>query len=250
MANLPPNLRTIRILELLAQSAGPMTGPQIQAAMNLSKQTVHRLCRTLECEGYIMSAAGARGWVPTQRSVAMGQGMLANGRFHCARHQILKGVSTAVGETVNFVVPEDRGMFYLDRVEADWPFRIQLPVGSHVPFHCTASGKVYLASLPANVRKAFVQGLELKGHTERTHTQTSTLLAELDDILKAGYALDREEFITGMVAIAVPVTDGLGRFLAALATHGPVQRISVARAETQFETMREAAERLRDVMMA
>ena len=38
---------------------------------------------------------------------------------------------------------------FADRVETDWPFRVLLPVGTHVPFHCTASGKTYLASLPA-----------------------------------------------------------------------------------------------------
>ena len=36
-------------------------------------------------------------------------------------------------------------MLYIDRVEAQWPLRLSLDVGSHVPLHCTASGKLLLA---------------------------------------------------------------------------------------------------------
>ena len=39
-------------------------------------------------------------------------------------------------------------MLYLDRVEAQWPLRLTLDVGSHVPLHCTASGKLFLALMP------------------------------------------------------------------------------------------------------
>ncbi|MEO0911641.1 MAG: IclR family transcriptional regulator [Pseudomonadota bacterium] len=246
--DLPPNLRTLRLLELIGQANGPVRAPDLQAAMGLSKQTVHRLLKTLEAERFIIPAAGTRGWVPAARGVALGQGMLANGRFHSARHQILTGVSRAVGETVNFVVPEDGGMFYLDRVEADWPFRVQLPIGSHVPFHCTASGKTYLASLSPRMRKATVEGLALETQTTKTHVAPGSLLAELKEIAARGYALDNEEFIEGMVAIAVPVVDDAGRFLAALATHGPEQRFPIARAEAQRAVLQEAAERLSAVL--
>ena len=40
-------------------------------------------------------------------------------------------------------------------------------------------------------------------------------------------AIDDEEFMDGMRAIAVPVNDNNGRFVAALAFHGPSQRLSI-----------------------
>ena len=80
---------------------------------------------------------------------------------HVARHQILKDVAAKTRETVNFVVPQDNGMHYLDRVETDWAFRVQLPRGSNVPFHCTASGKIFMSSLKKAVRISFVDALIL-----------------------------------------------------------------------------------------
>ena len=85
-------------------------------------------------------------------------------------------------------------MFYADRVETDWPFRVLLPVGTHVPFHCTASGKTYLASLPAAKRRTMLAGLDLHQYTETTHLSAATLEQELKQVARDGYALDREEF--------------------------------------------------------
>ena len=46
-------------------------------------------------------------------------------------------------------------------------------------------------------------------------------------IARQGYAIDNEEFMEGMVAIAVPVFDHRGRFHASLAFHGPVMRLTI-----------------------
>ena len=137
-------------------------------------------------------------------------------------------------------------MNYIDRVETDWAFRIQLPIGTNVPFHCTASGKCFLASLAPKKRKAMIDAMDLKAHTRRTHVRQETLLAELKQVSKQGYALDQEEFMDGMVAIAVPVKDNHGRFSAALAFHGPTQRISIENALARKDILTEAAKQLAD----
>ena len=179
----------------------------------------------------------------------LGAGLLFASHSHIARHQVLQDVARKVRETVNFVVPEETGMSYVDRVETDWPFRIQLPVGSNVPFHCTASGKVYMASLPPKARKAFVAGLNLSAETSHTHTSAAALLADLSVIAKRGFSLDEEEFMDGMVAIAVPVSDGQGRMIAALAFHGPAQRISIDAAVDNLPVLQDGAARLTQALM-
>ena len=132
----------------------------------------------------------------------------------------------------------------LDRVETDWPFRIQLPVGTSVPFHCTASGKCFMASLSAKARWRFVMSLSLEPLTQTTRTDPMVLLEELETIAGRGYSLDDEEFMEGMVAIAVPVTDLSGRFVAALAFHAPTQRVSIDDAIARKDVLQTAAERL------
>ncbi len=247
---IPTNLRTLRILEVLGKSDDPMTPTEINRELGLPKQTVHRLCATLITEGYLIPDTDGKRLRPSRRLRMLSSGILFASRFHIARHQILVEVAKQVRETVNFVVPDDKGMTYQDRVETDWPFRIQLPVGSHVPFHCTASGKSFLASLKPAARKAMVESLRLDRLTTNTHEDAVSLMGELLEISEQGYALDREEFMEGMVAIAVPVLDLSGRFFAALAYHGPTQRLSLDKAANDVAILKSAAQRLSGAIFA
>ncbi len=247
---IPTNLRTLLILEIIGRSDRPMTATEINQELGLPKQTVHRLCTTLEENGFLTRPGNARQYQVARRLRDLGSGLLYNSRDHIARHQILLDVSRTVGETVNYAVPENSGMSYLDRVETDWPFRIQLPIGTNVPFHCTASGKTFLSSLSPRKAESFVSALTLDKKTHFTHTSPTTLLKELATIREQGYALDREEFIEGMIAIAVPVTDTHGRYVAALAFHGPTQRMSLTEAVERKEMMQASAEKLRDALFS
>lgn len=245
---IPTNLRTLLILEELSKANRAMSASELGREIGLAKQTVHRLCATLETEGFLIRIAPSKRYLPTIRARQMASGLLYASNFRIIAHQILVGVARDVKETINLVVPEETGMHYLDRVETDWAFRVQFPVGSNVPFHCTASGKTFLASLAQRTRKTMVSGLELTRQTPRTHTSANALLGELKRVAAQGFALDNEEFIDGMVAIAVPVTDPNGRFAAALAFHGPRQRITPDSAISRLEPLLNGAQRLSDAL--
>lgn len=246
---IPTSLRTLRILEVIAASETALTPTEINARLGLPKQTAHRLCARLLAEGYLSHAPGGKRLRPARRLRLLAAGLMASSQLHIARRQILEDVARQVGETVNFVVPEERGMSYLDRVETDWAFRVQLPIGSHVPFHCTASGKTFLASLPPDRREKAVSALRLERATPNTITSAGRLLTELEQIAAQGHAIDNEEFMQGMVAIAVPMVDTQGRFLAALAFHGPCMRLTLDKLIEGKPMLLEASRRLTAVMM-
>lgn len=247
---IPTNLRTLLLLEVLGNSGEPMTATDLGRAVGLAKQTAQRLCTTLEAEGFLTRHGNSKRFLPARRIRTMSAGLLFASRAHIARRQVLEDVARQVSETVNFVVPEETGMSYLDRVETDWPFRVQFPIGSNVPFHCTASGKTFMASLAPKARRSFVEGLDLCEQTEHTYTCPDSLLEELAGTAKRGFALDQQEFIDGMIAIAVPVRDLAGRFVAALAFHGPVQRMSAESAIERKDILVEGSRRLTNVMFA
>ena len=238
----PPNLRAIRILEVLSELNNAPTPTELNARLGWPKQTVHRLCQTLIAAGILEKHD--RRLYPGQRANRLATGLAnrAAGRIGC--HQLLCQVAAESGETVNFVRPEPRGMNYVDRVETNWAFRVALPIGTHVPFHCTASGKLYMASLPSARRRALLASLDLTPLTPNTFTNPAKLADELTSIRRNGYSLDREEFHDAMVAIAVPVTDDKGQFYAALAIHGPMQRFSIDDALARRDSLAGYARRI------
>lgn len=227
-----------------------MTATEINEVIGLPKQTVHRLCATLEENGFITRLGDSKRYQASRRLRELGSGLVHSSRNHIVRRQILQDLANKVGETVNFVIPEDDGMRYLDRVETDWAFRIQLPIGTNVPFHCTASGKCFLASLSVKQRENIAQNINFEPRTKHTHTSADSLLQDLKEVRKLGFSLDREEFLDGMIAIAVPMTDANGRFVSAIAMHGPTQRLTIDLLVSQVGLVQNAAERLSEVLFA
>ena len=139
-------------------------------------------------------------------------------------------------------------MEYRDRVETAWPFQIHLPVGAEVPFHCTASGKVFLANLSSSERRRIVGSLKFESKTQNTITSYEDFMRELMDVKKNAVGFDNEEFVEGMIAIAVPVYDGRGRYHASLAFHGPTSRMSLDDMLGFKDDLQLAARELTDIL--
>jgi DNA-binding IclR family transcriptional regulator len=243
------NLRMLLILEVVGNSDRSMSPTEINKGLGLPKQSIHRLCATLVSEGFLAYDSSRKRLRPALRLRKMASRVLYSSSLHIVRHQILEEVAATVGETVNFVVPEEKGMSYLDRVDTDWPFRVQLPIGTHVPFHCTASGKTFLASLPDKKRSVLLDSLQLERHTDKTITNRERLAVELREISRNGYALDREEFMEGMMAIAVPVVDNESRYIASIAFHGPTVRLDEQTLLSHRRYLSNAARRLANVII-
>ena len=239
--SIPTSLRLVAVIEEVARAGVPITPTEANARLGLPKPTIHRLFATLEAEGFVERDMGGRAYGPGPRLRALSAGVLSSLRVRTARTAILRRVSEEVGETCNIALPDGDAMIYLERVETEWPLRIQLPIGTRVPLHCTASGKTYLASLsPAHLR-AFLGGAPLEARTPATITDPDALAAELRAVREEGRALDRGEFMDGMVAIAVPVADAQGRLLATLSIHAPGSRMDVERAIGHLGVLRGAA---------
>lgn len=247
---IPTNLRTLLILECIGAQSDPMSPSEIGRNIGLPKQTVHRLCNTLLEEGFLVRDERQKGLRPGRRARLMASGVMHASSSHIARNRILQDLSDKTGETVNYVVPEDRGMAYQDRVETDWPIRIQLPVGSTVPFYCTASGKIYLASLPKAQRRRLVGVMHLEQHTASTITSHEKLLEELQDTAKRGFSLDNGEFFDSMNAIAAPVRDKAGRYCASVAIHAPVQRMPIEKAVEYKDELFAACQKLTETLFS
>ena len=139
-------------------------------------------------------------------------------------------------------------MIYLDRVETKWPLRIQLPIGTRVPFYCTASGKMYLSSLDNRHLKNYAQATSMEARTKSTITRPDTLIEEIKNIREVGYALDRCEFMEGMTAVAVPIFEGNGRLVSTLSIHAPEQRFPLPRAVECVGLLQESAKQLSDLL--
>jgi len=236
--------RSLSILSLLASEGRPMSLADLAARLGLPKATAHRICEQLVDTGYLARDIRERSFVAGPALHRLAFDTLNRGVVRGLRHDVLAELVGRIGETCNFTTLDGTRVLYVDRVEAAWPLRLTLDVGSHVPLHCTASGKLFLALMADAAREAVLAGMALPRMTARTITTAKALRAECAGIAKAGYACDRSEFIDGLIAVAVPVRDAEGGVRAAIAVHAPEARMSLRRAVGQLPAMRAAAVRM------
>ena len=244
-SQIPTNLRVLRLVEEVARTGGAVSPAKVGEALGLPKATIHRLFQTAADEGYVQRDISGRAFVVGPKLRELSTQVLAFDHSRAARVAILKRVTEEVGETCNLAVPDADGMVYLDRVETSWPLRIQLPVGSTVPFHCTASGKMLLSSLPQKHLNTLLMNLALERHGPNTLTDPDQLATALETVRAQGYSTDDQEFLDGMAAVAVPIQDISGRLLATLSVHAPLQRKSLSQLEGALPALRAGAEQLR-----
>jgi len=238
--------RVLNILDTVAASPKPLSATEINEVLKLPKATAHRLCSELEAQGYLLKRINGKSYQPGNRLYDVAVGVLANSRFSASRQAILTALSEKVGETCNIAYPDGLYMAYSDRVETKAPLRLQFSIGMRVPLYCTASGKLYLSTLPKARRKAVINKLKLEARAKNTITDPDALLAEIDQIEKTRVSIDNQELYDDIIAIAVPITDKQGRFYSSLAIQAPVSRISVDSSEQYVPLLVEAA---RDLSM-
>lgn len=236
--------RTLDLISLLASHGKALSLAALSESLNLPKATVHRLTTQLVETGFIARSEEDKAFFigPALRKLAIDT--LNHDTTQGLRHAVLANLVNHVGETCNFTTLDGASVRYLDRVEASWPWRLTLEVGAQVPLHCTASGKLFLANLTEAQRKKMLATLPLSKMTDHTLTDVVALEKECAQIVRLNYAVDQQEFILGLNAIAVPVKNTQGRVVGGIAIHAPTSRLSIDKAKQHLPALEDAAKRM------
>jgi len=241
-------LKALRILEHIVESAKPMSVAELSTYLSYSKPTTHRIATFLEEFGFLEREPDGRRFVESQRLIDMSLNVLLAAARRPDRHAILEWVVEQTGETCNLGIMHRGELVYLDRVEAEWPLGLRFEPGSRVPLHCTAIGKLFLSMQPEDALGSLLKVIRLTKYTDSTITDQRSLRSGLTNIRKDGISVDDQEFMYGVVCIAVPVLDPSGRMRAGLAISAPEARMSKERALEYVPVLRAAAAKMQAAM--
>lgn len=236
--------KAFSVLEAISANPEPTTMPEIIRTTGMTKPTAHRIVNLLMNMGFLERDASGIGFIEGGNLVDLAHRTLAAAAPRSLRRSILQGISDEVGETSNYGVLSGAEVIYLDRVEGKWPLGLRFDVGSKVPSHCTAIGKLLLSRLPEEQLAVLLQTMVLSRYTANTITDVDALKADLKKIRKDGIGVDNQEFMHGVVCIAVPVVKEDGRCIGGIAISAPEARMVLNEAHAFIPQMREAAARL------
>jgi DNA-binding IclR family transcriptional regulator len=243
--------RSFALLQFVARAGQPVAVAELTQRIGLPKATMHRLVEWFVAQGFFVRLAGRKQVAVGPRLVGLAFDILRASWQAAPRRAALEALANETGETCNIGTLDGTEIVYLDRVEAaHWPLRLHFDVGSRVPLHCSAIGKLFLAYLPERQRQGLLRGLALARRTERTITDRARLDGELARIRADGVAFDDQEFIAGVVCVAVPILDDKGAIRAAVALQGPEARLSIAAARGHVPRLRRTARRIAQSLAA
>jgi IclR family acetate operon transcriptional repressor len=239
-----PTLRLFALLEVVASRGQFFSLQQLAEDTNIPKPTLHRMLQQLESAGLLERSVDNRQYGTGVRLRKLAENLLLNDTFHGARHGILRALVNEVGESCNLTALSGSEVMYLDRVETPAPLRFYLHSGSRVPVHCSASGKMFLASMTLAQRQRLLAHAPLEAFTPKTLTNLDELEEEIKQVKRQGYALDNEEFLPGLLCVAVPVPSASGRSNLCVAAQAPIMRLSALKATQLLPALQRAAEAL------
>jgi IclR family KDG regulon transcriptional repressor len=208
-------MKALDILEAFLGNDGTPNLTEISRLTRLNTTTTYRLVSTLVKRGYL-SNSGKKG------IYSLGLKMLdynfairKNLKFIDSAYLSLSKLCKAQGESVYLSVRDGDESVVIEEVGIDEELRINSPVGKRLRLHCTAGGKILMASLPDTERKAYYERNTLQAYTKNTITDISHLEKELGTVKMEGVAFDNEEYRMGIWAAAAPVYNSHDQVIAA-----------------------------------
>ncbi|MEZ4280498.1 MAG: IclR family transcriptional regulator [Myxococcota bacterium] len=255
-------LNAFRMLEVF-DGAVAIGVSDVARSLGLHKNNAFRLLATLEIAGYVQQSADSELYHLGPRCLELAHAFARNHPFASLARPVLEELVAETGETAHLGVLRDHEVAHLDGVLPSRLLLTGSRVGERLPAHCTALGKALLVGVlerpaaspiasPSDRRsdrrldriRDRRQGGRFEGATHRgpdagadlfsgalesftdgTITDGAKLLDEVRASQLRGYALDLEEYATGLHCVAAPVRDASERVIAAISISGPSQRL-------------------------
>ncbi|MEV0349723.1 IclR family transcriptional regulator [Nonomuraea sp. NPDC050680] len=220
--------RAAGILRLLASGPRELGVAELARAMGLPKGTLHGILRTLVHVGFVEQDAATGRYRLGGTLLHLGSSYLD---VNVLRTRSLNWADALAGrsrESVWIGTAHEGGVLVVHHVFRPDDSMQVLQVGTLLPAHATALGKVLLAYDPYGDAAAGGEPAAegLAAFTPKTLTGADDLAKELELVRGRGWACDVEELVEGEVSIAAPIRDARGVTVGAIGVRGAVERLA------------------------
>jgi DNA-binding IclR family transcriptional regulator len=205
-------------------------------ATGLAKATTHRILATLVERGFITMGTDAS-YQPGPKILSLAGRALERLDIAAIAQPYVDELVDEVHCTVHVGVANGDEIVYLIRADSDKPYRMPSRVGHAIPMHSSGIGKAVLAGYTDHGIERYVARSGLTARTEHTITTLEALRAEIAEVRRLGYALDREENVPGVACVAAPIWDATRTIRYGLS----ISTLTIEHTYDQIEAMAPAA---------
>jgi DNA-binding IclR family transcriptional regulator len=194
--------RAADILNALSKHPDGLTLGEIALRVELPRSTVQRIVQALDEANMVIAASPTSGVRLGPALLVLAASVKQLGIAELARPLVVQ-LSKDTGETVDLAVLGTDKAVVVDQIHGTHPLLAVSALGGSIPLHCSASGKVLLATLPPARLALLRSRLTLPAMTEHSITSWAALDREIESVRRSGVAFDREEYRMGICAVAI-----------------------------------------------
>lgn len=221
-----PNLeKGLSVLELLVEAQEGLTLQEIKNKVELSQTTAYRILHTLIRLKYVIYIENSKRYFISHKMLSLGFKSLHERNLHEIVLPHLRNIRDIVKETVCFGVMSNEKAMFIEQALGSHPFCFVLSPGKLIDLHCSAPGKAMMAAMPESMLNHYLDKMCFTRYNERTITTREDYLKELEDVRLTGYALDREEEMSGIMCIGSVIIDHTGIPCGTIWLVGPKDRL-------------------------
>ena len=242
--------KTFSILEYFTEQKPDWGVTELANEIGSNKSTIYRFLSDMQQVGILDKHPETEKYSLGLKLFELGSRVKLKAALVEKTHPVLELVANDIKETVHIAVLKNNKVFYVDKVESPLGLKISSQIGSNNPLHATALGKVLMTYQPEVKRQKILHQIFEESHiptfTENTITDKASMVKELEQIKKKGYALDKEEFEIGLICLAIPIYNENGEVVASLSASGPANRFKKEELTNYVSTLQKGADMIKE----
>jgi DNA-binding IclR family transcriptional regulator len=215
--------RAAAILRLLSGRGRRLGVVDLAGELSLPKGTVHGLLRTLQSVGFVEQDAETGKYRLGAALLHMGSSYLDGNELRARALNWSDALAARTQEAVRIGTLHDSQVLIVHHVFRPDDTLQTLDVGSLLPAHATALGKVLLAHRPYGGAELVEQ--ELVRFTSATLTDRGALDRDLARVRDQGWGVEVGELVAHQMSVAAPIRDRQGAVVGAIGIFGTAERM-------------------------
>ncbi|MBP2237528.1 DNA-binding IclR family transcriptional regulator [Sinorhizobium kostiense] len=219
--------KALSLLDTVARLEKEAGLTEIARLCGLDKATARRFLVELEKHGFVEQDSETRKYRIGSAPVRLARIRETRYPFLHVAVPFIKALAEATAETVHLSEFSGGRLSTIHVEDSPRAHRVNVEVGTLLPFHATASGLAYLAFCPPDeIDAALSQPLEKI--TDYTIVDPAMVRGLLDETAARGFSINHQGIEAGVVSTAAPIRSPSGRPIGCIAIAAPMVRASKA----------------------
>lgn len=237
----------LHILNYISTAPRPPTLKELSSALDLSPSRAHKYLVSLLREGFINQVNHAQ-YTLGNSSLTLGISALRRINPIQLSYEAVDRLNEDTDKTVSVTVWNGNGPLIIKWLDSSQPISVNVRLGAELSPLNSASGRIYLASLPAKRRRQLIdqhykQARVLPRHQGKPITREE-LGGHLDMIRETGYCAFFSDYLPEINVLSMPVFDINGSIVTIITLLGMDRDTDISEGSELFRQVQDCARRV------